>query len=337
MTSLIGRLLKSLLIPVLTIAILSAATELVLRVAFARSLDFGMEMWKYAVILKRPVPEPRISFVHAPLGHAFLMGADVRINSRGLRDKEYTLAKPAGAYRIMMLGDSTTFGWGVPIDATVAKILERRLNAANAGASFEVLNAGVGNYNTVQEVTAYIQAGRAFHPDLVILEYFINDAEPVPREAKSFLRDRSYFAAFALSRADGILRVAGARPDWRAYYASLYEPTRPGWIDAQRALTDLALTAKEDGTGVLIALLPELHQIDGAYPFAREHALVRAAAIASDLPTIELIDGLRNHGPESALWVTPTDTHPNRKANELIAAQLMESVTRRIPAPGEGR
>ena len=37
---------------------------------------------------------------------------------------------------------------------------------------------------------------------------------------------------------------------------------------------------------------------------------------------IELIDGLRGHGPESSLWVTPTDPHPNGKANALIAAQI---------------
>ena len=328
------RLLKGLLIPAATLAILSAATELGLRLAFARSVDFGMEMWKYAVILKRPVPDTRLSFVHAPFGRAFLMGADVAINSQGLRDKEYTLTKPAGTYRIMMLGDSTTFGWGVPAEATVAKILERQLNAANLGRSFEVLNAGVGNYGTVQEVTYYLQRGRAFHPDLVILEYFINDAEPVPRETKSFLRDQSYLAAFIVSRADGILRVAGARPDWRAYYASLYEATRPGWLDARRALADLAQTTKEDGAGVLVALLPELHQIEGEYPFAREHAMVREAARTQGLPTLELIEALRNHGPESSLWVTPVDTHPNRKANELIAAQLMAWITHRSPATG---
>src|SRR5882724_3409562 len=103
------RLLKGLLIPALTIVILSAAAELGLRVAFARSLDFNMEMWKYAVALKQPVPDERLSFVHVPLGHSFLMGADVAINSQGLRDTEYTPTKSAGSYRIMMLGDSTTF------------------------------------------------------------------------------------------------------------------------------------------------------------------------------------------------------------------------------------
>ena len=61
----------------------------------------------------------------------------------------------------------------------VAKILERELNEVQVPgySRFEVLNAGVGNYNTVQEVTHYLIFDRTFNPDLVILQYFINDAE----------------------------------------------------------------------------------------------------------------------------------------------------------------
>jgi hypothetical protein len=46
-----------------------------LRLAFARSLDFSMEMWKYAVSLKQPVEDARLSFAHRPNRTAFLMGA----------------------------------------------------------------------------------------------------------------------------------------------------------------------------------------------------------------------------------------------------------------------
>ena len=125
--------------------------EVGLRIAFYRSKDFSMEMWKYAVQLKRPVPDSNLSFAHAPNSQAFLMGVDVKINSHGLRDYEYPLTKPPGTYRIIMLGDSTTFGWGVRLEDTAAKILERKLNEARSAGykRFEVINAGVGNYDTV--------------------------------------------------------------------------------------------------------------------------------------------------------------------------------------------
>src|SRR5277367_709117 len=117
-------------IVVLLVSILFSclAMELALRVMFAHSLDFSMEMWKYAVQLKRPVDNPQLSFAHAPNRSAFLMGVPVSINSEGLRDGEYSIAKPSGVYRIMMLGDSTTFGWGVRQEDTAAKFLERKLN-----------------------------------------------------------------------------------------------------------------------------------------------------------------------------------------------------------------
>jgi len=84
--------------------------EVSLRVMFARSLDFAMEMWKYAVELKRPVSDPSLSFAHMPGRSAFLMGVPMDINSSGHRDREYAQPKPPGVFRIVMLGDSTTLG-----------------------------------------------------------------------------------------------------------------------------------------------------------------------------------------------------------------------------------
>ncbi len=320
------RLLSKLTILIITLALLAAGLEVGLRLMFRRSLDFGMEMWKYAVQLKQPVADPRLSFVHVPNSHAFLMGVDVEINSRGLRDYEYSLEKAQGVFRIMILGDSTTLGWGVPLEKSVPKILESELNRAGLPGyeRAEVINAGVGNYNTVQEVTYYQTQGRAFHPDLVILEYFINDAEPVPREKKGFFRDRSYLASFAISRFDVLLRLLRLRPDWKTYYGSLYEDDRPGFQAAKAALRDFANTTRTDGTAVLVAFLPELHQINGSYPFIEAHEKMHKVLAPEGVPFIELIDGLRNHGAESSLWVTPLDAHPNARANSLIAAQMRD-------------
>lgn len=179
-----GNILMNLVVLAITVLMVAGVLEVTLRIIYARSLDFSMEMWKYAVKLKHPVPNPHLSFAHVPNSSAFLMGNPVSINSHGLRDREFSLEKPAGVYRILMLGDSTTFGWGVAEENTVAKILERRLGqtCSPGPCRFEVLNAGVGNYGTVQEYTHYLTYDRAFHPDLVVLEYFINDAEPVPTE-----------------------------------------------------------------------------------------------------------------------------------------------------------
>src|ERR1700751_561909 len=256
----------------------SIVMEVALPVIFAHSLDFSMEMWKCAVQLKRPVANPQLSFAHAPNRSAFLMGVPVSINSEGLRDREFALEKPPGVYRVMMLGDSTTFGWGVKEENTAAKFLERKLNA-NLPAGYsraEVMNAGVGNYDTVQEVTYYETIGWKFHPDLVVLVFFINDPEPVPVEKKAFLIDRSYLIAFATNRIDGVMRHVGGRPDWKTYYASLYDDDRPGFQACKKALISLAASTRSHNAKLLVAILPELHQINGdTYPLKAAHQTIR--------------------------------------------------------------
>jgi lysophospholipase L1-like esterase len=320
--------LKKVGLVVFAMLFMAVLLECGLRVAFYHSKDFSMEMWKYAVQLKRVVPNPNLRFGHQPNSHAFLMGQDVTINSQGLRDYEYSLAKPPGVYRILLLGDSTTFGWGVSLADTSAKILERDLNAQNVPGypRFEVINSGVGNYDTVQEVTYYKTQGRNFHPDLVVLGYFINDPEPVPSQKNIPLIDRSYLVAYVTNRYDGVLRRLGTRPDWKAYYSSLYEDDRPGFQACKAALVDLAASTRSDNAKLLVALIPELHQINNDYPFTAAHQKIKDIMAPEQVPVLDLIDGLRNHGVELSLWVTPLDDHPNGKANTLIAAQLRDAI-----------
>src|ERR1700733_336546 len=326
-TPIAGRpsVLSNIALLVFAILLGCVAMEVALRVIFAHSLDFSMEMWKYAVELKRPVANPDLSFAHAPNRSAFLMGVPVSINSDGLRDREFSLEKPSGVYRVMMLGDSTTFGWGVKPEDTAAKFLERKLNAdLPAGYNrVEVMNTGVGNYDTVQEVTYYETIGWKYHPDLVVLVFFINDPEPVPVEKKGFLIDRSYLIAFATNRIDGAMRHIGVRPDWKTYYASLYDDDRPGFQACKKALISLAASTRSHDAKLLVAILPELHQINGdSYPFRAAHQKIRDVMTAENVSVLELIDGLKDHGPEETLWVTALDDHPNAKANNLISDQL---------------
>jgi hypothetical protein len=314
-------LLPRLAIVAFSLFLVGLVLEVTFRLEFYHSMDFAMEMWKYAVRLKRPVANPNLSFVHVANSHAFLMGADVKINSQGLRDYEYPFEKRPGTYRIMMLGDSTTFGWGVPLENTAAKILERKLNngRTTGNKKFEVINAGIGNYDTVQEVTYYATRGRAFHP------------EPVPRENRGLFIDRSYLVALAVNRFDGVLRRFGRRPAWKDYYASLYDDNKPGFQACKAALKRLASSTRNDRSSLLVALLPELHQInDNSYPFKTEQQKIKDIMAPESVPVIDLIDSLKDHGPENTLWVTPLDDHPNAKANELIATQIQEWIWKNI-------
>lgn len=102
-------------------------------------------------------------------------GDEFRINSLGMRDKEYAVEKPPGVTRIAILGDSFTFGNGVPEEATFAKVLEASLNASRDGTTYEVMNFGVKGYDTVQELATLREVALPLEPDLIVVAYYLND------------------------------------------------------------------------------------------------------------------------------------------------------------------
>ena len=92
----------------------------------------------------------------------------VEINSRGIHDREHAYAKPAGVYRILLLGDSFTAALEVPFEKSFARLLDKRLDERAPG-RFEVINAGVGGFSTVNELLMFREEGAKYRPDLVVL------------------------------------------------------------------------------------------------------------------------------------------------------------------------
>jgi lysophospholipase L1-like esterase len=98
------------------------------------------------------------------------------INSRGLRDREISYAKPARTSRVLCLGDSFTIGFGVRAEETYPKILERLLAVEDSsGGMWEVLNAGVAGTGTAHQLAWYLQEGYRYEPDVVVLAVCTND------------------------------------------------------------------------------------------------------------------------------------------------------------------
>ena len=313
--------------------------EVMARVIYNRDgMHFGIEMWKYAKTLKRPSTNPEMGHEHTPNREAFLMGVPVKINSAGLRDREFGISKPRDTFRVLVLGDSITFGWGVQQEKTFAKLLENKLNEKPPPGwptHVEVINAGVGNYNTAQEVAYFKERGRLYRSDMVILAFFINDAEPTPRQETSWLAQRSCLYVFVSSFWDEILRLLHLRANYRDYYRSLYQDGAPGWMACQRAFRELMALCRGEHIDLRIAIIPELHSIGADYEFQDVSFLVRSVAKDGRVPVIDLLDGISPGDPPS-LWVSPGDAHPNARAMEMFATQLNESVRTRT-AGGDDR
>src|SRR5207302_1625735 len=137
--------------------IVMAGIELFVRLVIDNGMQFDLEMWKYATEIKQIAANPLIGHEHRPNSRAHLMGVDVVINSKGLRNREIAYERRPGTLRILMLGDSFTEGWGVASSDTFASRVERLL--AERGIAAEVINAGVGNYNTAMEVSYFLAEG----------------------------------------------------------------------------------------------------------------------------------------------------------------------------------
>jgi len=96
----------------------------------------------------------------------FGAGKVVNTNSKGLRGTtEYEYAKTPGKQRILVLGDSFTFGTDVSDDETYAHDLQTALP------NTEVLNFGVQGYGQDQTLLYLQEEGVKYHPDIVILGF----------------------------------------------------------------------------------------------------------------------------------------------------------------------
>jgi lysophospholipase L1-like esterase len=309
---------------VATLAIPAIAIELVVRARMDDGMQYDLEMWKYARDLKQVAANPLIGHQHRPNSQARLMGVDVKINSKGLREREIAYERTASTLRILMLGDSFTEGWGVTFDETFSKRIER-LYAAR-GISAEVINAGVGNYNTVMEVNYFLEEGHNYRPDVVVLNYVPNDAEPVPPyAAPAPWIGLCRACVYLFGRLDTLLREVSVRPDWRAYYLDLYRGGRAkGWLDAKASIAALAEYARSHHVKLLVAYLPELHDLRYD-PLRSISDLVRQAARANGADFVDVSPEFKARDAIE-LWVSRSDPHPNALANKLIADALFRKL-----------
>lgn len=299
------------------------ALEGLTRLVLDDGMLYELEMWKYAREVKTRDPRPDLGHRHRPQAEAQLMGVDVRTNAQGLRGPAIDENAAPGVARIAFVGDSTTFGWGVAEKETFAHEVIDAL--VKAGRKVDGFNLGVGNYNTLQELTLFRDVGAKLKPDIVVLSYFINDAEPIPQYTDTgWLSEHSAAWVVAGYRTDSLFRQFGEAPDWKRYYRDLYEPKAAGWLQTQKALTDFATTTRGLGAELVVFHIPELREFK-PYPFADITAKVQAAVEKSGVPFFDLLPTVENLDPAS-LWVTVPDPHPNGRAMAAFAQAMVSRI-----------
>jgi hypothetical protein len=115
-----------------------------------------------------------------PSASTILGGAPIKSNHLGMRDREYTDAKPSGTYRIVLLGASHDMGAGVKDNETYENLVEDRLNRElpdSHYSRYEILNMSVGGTGILQRLLWLEGQGFQFAPDTVMLAVAAHDRQ----------------------------------------------------------------------------------------------------------------------------------------------------------------
>ena len=274
-------------------------------------------------------------------------GQPFTTNRWGMRDREYSEAKPSGTHRIAVLGPSFVMGFGVADGEPFEAVLEDRLNADAGDARFEVLNFGVGNYSLLQQMALLDERVWRFQPDAVVVT--MTDRTKLVNSVTDHLIDVT--AQGIEIPYEGLERlvdeVAG---DARANRVAL-EIRRPIWLLARkfgasrevfafeaerriRARTDEIVSwalrrigdeARQRGVVPILLGLDIVGAQSG--PEGLIEGAVQAVAEDAGFVVVDLFDVYNGHDRET-LRVAPWDGHPNTFANRLVAERLHTELLR---------
>jgi hypothetical protein len=260
-------------------------------------------------------------------------------NSDQLRDRDYASPKPDGCVRVLFLGDSFTFGLGVPDRARIfPELLEARLDAHRpdpAVQSYEVLNGAIPALLTDAWVQIAERVAPRFEPDLVVAAFFLRDGAQIGFTRNFFgpIRDRmkQWRESSLLARASAAWRLWRGRRlalEMTAEYVEAFRRAYLGkpeeteeWARAQRNLLRLRDSFAQRGARFELVVFPVLFELGPDYPFRPVCDAVERFAKRNSIPCTSLLPALEREDA-SDLWVSPFDQHPNARCHRLVADAL---------------
>lgn len=150
-----------------------AILEIILRITDPVGVEYFSEVVRYFDKLE---DRENYSYIHPAGMNEIFQGVTVKTNSQGLRGPEFTISKPEGKRRLLILGDSVVLGWGVEYENTFPSILQDHFDSL--GTDIEVIPAGVSSWNTRTEYEFLKNVASEYDPDMLILVIVGNDTDP---------------------------------------------------------------------------------------------------------------------------------------------------------------
>jgi len=257
-------------------------------------------------------------------------------NSWGHRsDYEYTLEKPKGKFRILVLGDSMTVGQGIEnVENTYPKKLEYYLNEKLQLPQFEIINtAGLG-WNTDTQLYDLFINGFKFQPDMVFLGFYHNDipwSDFLSCDAREIelisyngplrkLLKQSHLYKFVNLKINRLLEKIGNKPKFtdciKASYSSIEWDMLKVYLDA----INMACVIRN--VKLVIGVIPLMYQLDDNYPIPEVHSKLMGYCKERGIECIDFYEDGFKGLDEKNLIISENDRHLNEDGAEIVARAL---------------
>jgi lysophospholipase L1-like esterase len=287
-----------------------------------RAVDlYGISYYEFVGdYMRNMVADDQLKYRHKPSWETRYGDVVISYNERGLRDRPI-LPKARDEFRILALGDSATFGWGVSQDQVFTVRLERMLQG-RLERPVRVINSGVGGYNTVQELAYFRREGVTLQPDLVMLTYVENDIEENKGKhdptAGSSWREMSFpDMVITMTRKLWLYRLAD-----HVYHYALpnrkEQPSKPsrdqGWNESMAALDELVMMCNEERIPLLVFFFE--YEPGDEKPLFQD--VVRHAKGVAFRDMGQWFKGM----DKFSLINSKVDSHPNAEAHRVMAEHM---------------
>ncbi len=253
-------------------------------------------------------------------------GTMLRINRLGFRGPQVSREKPAGTYRIVVLGSSNTMGHGVEDEQIYIRLLEHWLDQATGPERrVEVLNLSVSSDSPTQRLWRLQNQVEALNPDLILcdataldfsleelhLHAIVKRGVPIPYPfVQEALRRAGVSSSDTADEFGGKLREMTLE---------LMERTYAGWSQEARRL----------GLPILVVVLPRADQkVENPYIFRK----IRQVAGSHGMDCLDLTNAFDSLEVD-AFRIAPWDKHPSPLGHRVLFEALRDRILERGGLP----
>jgi lysophospholipase L1-like esterase len=249
----------------------------------------------------------------------------LELNSKGMRDEGFNVDKPENTTRVLIMGTSTTLGYGIKRENIYSEIVEKRLNK-DFQKNVQILNAGSPGYG-MKDYYKYLKyRGLDYNPDIVVIAfnrvdwYSRNQTDQFHRKSRQMVREREDFKYLTSDEINSLKRKRMYNLIYESYDEDNLEETGLGYLPKIQGLADSR------------NITPLYYSID-SLDFPGQKQFVESWAKENDKTIYYSPRKYRNSGSKyhNSEW----DAHPDAEGHRLIAEGLIKPLRDKVEMENE--